>query len=276
MIVVAGASGNVGGAVVRELESAGHGVRALVRSGSDASVPAGAERAEVDLNDRASLRPAFAGVDAAFLLAGYPDMPGVLADLADAGAGHVVLLSTGAVVGGDLDNAVVRFNMVSEIAVRDCGLSWTVLRPSGFMSNTLQWVSQLRDGDQVLEPFADVPISVIDPADIAAVAAVALATDGHDSRSYRLTGPDALLPADRARILGEVLGRSIELTPEPDDAARRRMATSMPEPVADAFFQFFRRGGYDDSHVNDVTPRLLNRAMHTFRDWAEANTDAFH
>jgi uncharacterized protein YbjT (DUF2867 family) len=275
VILVAGASGNVGAAIVHDLAAAGQGVRALVRPGSGARVAAGAERAEADLNDRTSLRATFDGVDAAFLLAGYPDMPGVLADLADAGTRHVVLLSTGAVVGGDLDNAVVRFNVVAESAVRDCGLPWSVLRPSGFMSNTLQWVPQLRDGNQVLEPFADVPISVIDPADIAAVAVLALTTDGHESRSYRLTGPAAMLPADRARILGEVLGRPIELTPESDAAAHQRLATAMPEPMVDAFLQFFRRGGYDDSHVSDVAPRLLGRALHTFRDWAEANADAF-
>jgi uncharacterized protein YbjT (DUF2867 family) len=55
---------------------------------------------------------------------------------------RVVLLSTGAVVGGDLDNAVTRFDVVSEAAVRDAGLEWTVLRPSGFASNALQWVPQ--------------------------------------------------------------------------------------------------------------------------------------
>jgi uncharacterized protein YbjT (DUF2867 family) len=275
VILVAGASGNVGGSVASGLVAAGHGVRALVRPGSDAPIAAGAERAEADLGDRASLRATFEGADAAFLLAGFPDMPGVLADLAGAGARHVVLLSTGAVVGGDLDNAVVRFNVVSEAAVRDCGLSWTVLRPSGFMSNTLQWVPQLRDGDQVLEPFADVPVSVIDPADIAAVAAITLTTSGHESHSYRLTGPVAMLPADRARVLGEVLGRPVELIAEPDSAARQRMMADMPEPMADAFFQFFRRGGYDDSHVNDVGPRLLGRPLRTFREWAEANAGAF-
>jgi uncharacterized protein YbjT (DUF2867 family) len=274
-MLVAGSSGHVGAAVVQALVAAGHDVRALVRPGSGAATAAGAERAEADLSDRASLQSTFGGVGAAFLLAGFPDMPGVLADLAGAGARHVVLLSSGAVPGGDLDNAVVRYNVVSEAAVRDCGLSWTVLRPSGFMSNTLQWVPQLRHGNQVLEPFADVPVSVIDPADIAAVAALAMSTGGHGSRSYRLTGPAAMLPADRARILGEALGRPVELIGEADADARRRMADAMPEPMVDAFFQFFRRGGYDDSQVNDVAPRLLGRALRTFGQWAEANAGAF-
>jgi uncharacterized protein YbjT (DUF2867 family) len=261
--------------VTRAVLAAGHPVRALSRQSSAEGIPAGAEIASGDLNDRSSLRPAFAGVDAVFLLAGYPDVAGLLADMRAAGAGRVVLLSTGAVIGGDLDNGVVRFNVVSEAAVRDSGLDWTVLRPSGFMSNTLQWIPQLRAGDVVREPFADVPIATIDPFDIAAVAALTLTSDGHNQRSYRLTGPESLLPADRAGILGGVLGRDLRIVAEPDDHARRRMGESMPDTLVDAFFQFFRRGGYDDSHVDDTAARLLDRPPRTFRDWSLAHAGAF-
>lgn len=275
MILVTGASGNVGAEVTRAVLAAGHPVRALSRQSSAVGIPAGAEIVSGDLNDRSSLRPAFAGVSAVFLLAGYPDVAGLLADMRAAGAGRVVLLSTGAVIGGDLDNDVVRFNVVSEAAVRDSGLDWTVLRPSGFMSNTLQWIPQLRTGDTVREPFADVPIATIDPFDIAAVAALTLTSDGHNQRSYRLTGPESLLPADRAGILGGVLGRDLRLVAEPDDHARSRMGESMPDTLVDAFFQFFRRGGYDDSHVNDTTAHLLGRPPRTFHDWALAHAGAF-
>ena len=78
---------------------------------------------------------------AVFLLAGYPDPPGLLARMNASGVRRVVLLSTGAVVNGNLDNYVVRFNVVSEAAVRDSGLAWAVLRPSGFMSNALRWLA---------------------------------------------------------------------------------------------------------------------------------------
>ncbi|WP_211247388.1 SDR family oxidoreductase [Cryptosporangium arvum] len=141
-VLVAGATGNVGGALARQLLAAGRPVRALVRPGSTRPVPAGAVAVEADLTDRAGLRRAYAGVRAAFLLAGYPDMPGILADLRAAGVERVVLLSSGCVPGGDLDNAVVRFNVVSEAAVRDSGLAWTVLRPSGFMSTPCNgWIN---------------------------------------------------------------------------------------------------------------------------------------
>jgi uncharacterized protein YbjT (DUF2867 family) len=275
VILVTGASGNVGAEVTRAVLAAGYQVRGLSRSSSAAGIPSGAQIVSGDLSDRSSLRPAFAGADTVFLLAGYPDVTGLLADMRAAGVGRVVLLSSGAVAGGDLDNDVVRFNVVSEAAVRDSGLDWTVLRPSGFMSNTRQWIPQLRAGDVVREPFADVPIAVIDPYDIGAVAAVALTSGGHDRQSYRLTGPDPLLPADRAAILGGVLGRNLRLVAEPDGDARRRMGESMPDTLVDAFFQFFRRGGYDDSHVDGTAARLLGRPPRTFGDWALAHAEAF-
>jgi uncharacterized protein YbjT (DUF2867 family) len=107
------------------------------------------------------------------------------------------------------------------------------------------------------------------------VAALALTSGGHHPRSYCLTGPQSLLPADRAAILSGVLGRDLRLVAEPDDHARSRMGESMPSTLVDAFFQFFRRGGYDDSHVDGTTARLLDRPPRTFHDWALTHAEAF-
>jgi uncharacterized protein YbjT (DUF2867 family) len=192
MILVMGATGNVGGEVVRALAKAGRPVRAMSRRPDAASWPEGVESAAGDLNDPDSVDDALTSASSVFMLAGYPDPPGLLARMKAAGVNRVVLLSTGAVAGGNLDNYVVRFNVVSEAAVRDCGLAWTVLRPSGFTSNALRWLPQLTAGNTIREPFADVPVALIDPFDIGAVAARALTEDGHDGRSYRLTGPRAM------------------------------------------------------------------------------------
>jgi uncharacterized protein YbjT (DUF2867 family) len=197
MILVSGATGNVGGELVRALASADEQVRALTHGDSPAGLPAGVEVVTGDLNEPNSLTSALSAVRGVFLLSGYAGMPGLLAKIAHAGVEHVVLLSSGAVVDGDIANAVVRYNVESEAATRDSGVSWTILRPSGFHANALQWVPQLAAGDIVREPFADVPIAAIDPLDIAAVAALALTTPGHDGATYRLTGPEPILPADR-------------------------------------------------------------------------------
>ncbi len=75
-------------------------------------------------------------------------------------------------------NAVARYHALSEAAVRESGLAWTFLRPSSFMSNALRWTGQLQSGDLVREAFADVRVAVVDPFDIAAVAAAALTMTG--------------------------------------------------------------------------------------------------
>jgi uncharacterized protein YbjT (DUF2867 family) len=209
MILVTGATGNVGGELVRQLAAAQQPVRALVRSAERGGLPPGVETAIGDLNEPTSLPGALKDVSGVFLLGGYRDMTGILSEIRRAGVERVVLLSSRSVVGGKPDNAIVNMWMVSETAVRSSGIPWTVLEPSGFMSNALRWAPQIRAGDLVRAPFADAPIAAIDPYDIAAVAAIALTSEGHQSRTYLLTGPEAIRPADQVKMLAEVLGRNL-------------------------------------------------------------------
>jgi uncharacterized protein YbjT (DUF2867 family) len=143
------------------------------------------------------------------------------------------------------------------------------------MSNALRWRPQLHEGDTVREPFADLPVAVIDPFDIGVVAARALTEQEHAGHSYRLTGPQALLPAERLAVLGEVLGRPLRLVPQPDDEARDAMSANMPPPLVEAFFAFSRGGTYLDNEVGQTTARLLGRPPRTFRDWARAHAGDF-
>jgi uncharacterized protein YbjT (DUF2867 family) len=106
-------------------------------------------------------------------------MPGILTKARNAGVEHIVLLSSRSVIGRHQSNAIVKMWMVSEGAVRSCGLPWTILQPSSFMSKELLWRPQLRTGNVVRAPFAEVAVAAIDPFDIAAVAALALTMDGH-------------------------------------------------------------------------------------------------
>lgn len=144
VILVTGASGNVGTELVSRLVSANQRVRALVRSQDQKALPAGVEMVSGDLNQPESLAAALTNVGGVFLLGGYRNMPGVLAEIGRAGVEHVVLLSSRSVVGGNSSNAVVNMWMVSEMAVRSSKVPWTILQPSGFMSNALRWVPQIR------------------------------------------------------------------------------------------------------------------------------------
>jgi uncharacterized protein YbjT (DUF2867 family) len=265
-VLVTGGTGQLGRQVVDALLDAGHQVRAIVRE-PEPGLPAGVDLFHGDLADPNALAQAGTGTDAVFLLAGYTDEREALRRLAAAGTGQVILLSSGCVEGGNLDNSMVRSNAAAEIAVRDSDLSWTVLRPSGFMSNTLQWVDQLKQGDTVREPFPDVAVAMIDPTNIAAVVPAVLGP-GHHGHSYRLTGPEPLRPADRVRLLGDVLGRNLRYRPESDDDAHSRMSETMPPQLVDAFFRFYRDGEYDDSHVTPIAADLLGRPPADFTAWA--------
>jgi uncharacterized protein YbjT (DUF2867 family) len=276
VILVSGATGNVGAELVRALASGGEQVRALVRRDADrATLPAGVDAFVGDLNRTETLAGAVDGVGAIHLLSGYEGMERLLADACRAGVERVVLQSSSAGPSGDTSNAVARYHILSERAVRDSGLAWTFLQPNSFMSNTLQWIPQLRAGDVVRAPFADVPVATIDPHDVAAVSARALTSSDHEGRSYRLSGPDSLLPADRVRMLGEVLGRELRFEGQSDVEAREEMLASMPAEYVDAFFSFFADGKLDESEVRDTVQRVIGRRPRSFEQWARAHADAF-
>jgi uncharacterized protein YbjT (DUF2867 family) len=275
MILVTGATGNAGGAVVRAAVGTGEGVRALVRDPGRSASPAGVEAVAGDLDRPESLAAALAGVRGVFLLSGFRDMPGVLAEIRRAAVEQVVLLSSSAAPGGDLSNAVARYHILSEAAVRDSGIPWTFLQPNSFMTNTFQWLPQLRAGDVVRAPFPDVRVATIDPEDLGAVAAAALTTGGHEGRAYRLSGPESLLPADRVAVLAKVLGRALRFEGQSDAEARAEMTRTTPPEYVDALFSFFADGTLDESKVLSTVEEITGRPPRTFEQWVLRHIETF-
>jgi uncharacterized protein YbjT (DUF2867 family) len=276
MFLVAGATGNVGGELVRALTGAGEPVRALIRKDTDkAELPDGAEGFTGDLNDPKSLAPALDGIRGAHLLAGYVGLDQLLPEMKSAGVERVVLQSSSAAPTGDLTNAVAKYHILSERAARESGLAWTFLRPNSFMSNALRWLPQLQAGDVVRDAFPDVPVASIDPYDVAAVSAAALTSGDHDERAYRLSGPESLLPAERLAILAEALGRDLRFEGQSDEEARAEMSENMPTEYVDAFFRVFRDGEVDESTVLPTVDEVLGRKPRSFEEWTVEHADAF-
>src|SRR6266536_1980112 len=257
MILVTGATGNVGRELTRALAARGESVRVLARKPDQASFPAGVQVAEGDLEDPESVAPALDGVGKVFLLGGFA-AAGVLRRIRAAGAGHVVLLTSRCVIGGNPENAVTRMWLDAEAAVRDSGIGWTILRPSGFQSNALRWLPQLRIGDVV------------------AVGSVVLTGPGHEGAALTLSGPEPLTPGEQVAVLGRALRRPLRYEPLSDDEARASMADDgAPASLIDAFFRFFSAGEFNDSAITTTVRKITGRPPRTFDHWAHAHAGLF-
>ncbi|MEU1514526.1 NAD(P)H-binding protein [Streptomyces sp. NPDC005811] len=274
MIVVTGATGNVGRPLVRALVAAGEEVTAVSRRVPADEAPAGARYHQGDLADPRSLAPALDGAAALFVLtsgeflAAGGDLGRTLEAARAGGVRRVVLLSSQGVGTGDHSPAL-------EDAVTRSGLDWTLLRPAGFHSNTLLWADGVRERRVVTAPFGDVALPVVDPADIAEVAATALRDAAHTGRTYELTGPAAVSPRQQAAAIGDALGEPVRFVEQSRDEARAAMVRFMPEPVVERTLDMLGTPSAALRRVSPDVERLLGRPARAFAGWANRNAPAF-
>jgi len=261
MIVITGATGNVGKPLVQTLAAAGEEVRAVSRR-------AGEFRG--DLTEPETLKPALDGAAAVFLLTSADflgsggELEPVLEVVRAAGVPRVVLLSSLGVGTG-------HHPPVLEDAVKESGLSWTILRPGGFHSNALQWAEMVRTRRTIAAPFGDVGLPAIDPADIADVAAAALRGPGHAGKTYELTGPAAISPREQATAIGHAIGEPVCFVELSRAEAKTAMLEFMPEAVAESTLDLLSA----PSHRSRDVERVLGRPGRTFAEWAAWNAAAF-
>jgi uncharacterized protein YbjT (DUF2867 family) len=271
IILVTGATGNIGGAVVDALRARGVPVRALSRSARD--WPEGVEGVTGDLGEPPSLSGLAHDVDGVFLLAGYDGNATLLDELP--GEARVALLSSSAASSGDRSNVIARFNIETEDLVHRSGHPWTIVRPNAFMSNALRWKPQLDNGDVVRGPWGDIPIATIDPSDVGEIVATVLTQDGHGSVTYRVSGPAQLLPAEQLAVLAAALDRDLTWQSQTLDETRADLEAQMPKEYVDAFFSFYVDGLVDETTVQADTERVLGRPPRPFADWARRHAGDF-
>ncbi|MEU0977875.1 NAD(P)H-binding protein [Streptomyces griseus] len=275
MILVTGATGNIGRELLRQLDGAD--VRALTRDATRAAagMPAGVEVTEGDLGRPDALKSALRGARSLFLIPGVGDDTGTLDAARDAGVEHVVLLSSITVMTHP-HLGPARANLAVERRLRESGMEWTVLRPTQFASNTLWWARSVRDESVVRVPYADVGLPTVHPADIASVARAALTGPEHRGRTYPLTGPKRISPRRQAGELGRVLGREVACVGITREEAYPPMAAMMGSEVADSVLDLMG-GDVNDAllAVHDTVARVTGSPARPYRRWAEENADAF-
>jgi uncharacterized protein YbjT (DUF2867 family) len=281
MLLVTGATGHVGRELVRELDATGTAFRVLVRDPARAAgLPERAERVIGDLDTPTTLTPALHGVQQLFLLVpgiGIEHTEHVIAAAKAAGVRRIVYLSSYAVMGNPVP-AMGRWHYQREQLIRDCGIPATFLRPCGFMTNAFDWLPTLREGGYVLDPVGPGRAAPIDPADIAAVAAVTLTEEGHEGQEYLLTGGETFTVAEQVQVLAKAIGRDIEVRPvaTPAEALRFRYPHGAPQALADALIEGLTLMRADTVGLrSDAVRRVLGREPRTFADWCARNAHTF-
>ncbi|WP_030760423.1 MULTISPECIES: SDR family oxidoreductase [unclassified Streptomyces] len=278
MIVVTGATGNVGRPLTQALAEAGEQVTAVSRHA--AQVPEGVRHQSADLAEPTRLAPALAGAKALFLLlSGHLHAPEArptdIIELAvAAGVRRVVLLSSQGVATRPLGPSRVAMRTVED-ALRDSGLDWAVLRPGGFASNALAWAESVRTRGTVAAPFGDVGVPVVDPADIAAVAAACLLEDKHTGGVYELTGPQVITPRRQAQAIEAALGSPVRFHELTRDEAKAGMARFVPIELADDTLDIISAPNPAELRISPDVERVLGRAPHSFDDWVARHVGAF-
>jgi uncharacterized protein YbjT (DUF2867 family) len=264
MILVTGATGTVGSALVNALLTRGEQVTAVTR-----------DPARIEPRPGLTVATEIGPADAIFLLAppgpGIPALDHAMLEAATvAGIPRLVKLSAIGTPSRRTANdrpGIGSWHQPGEIAVADCGRSWTILRPTSFASNTMAWIPDIRAGRPIPNLFGTGRQGVIAPADVAQVAAEVLTGPGHEGRTYTLTGPTLLTVPDQAAVLSAVLAVPITTRDVPPAEARSSFPPELAE-VALAGVALVREGG--NAVLTPDVADLLGRPPTSFRAWAEA------
>lgn len=275
MIVVTGAGGNVGSAVVKHLVMIGEKVRAADRNPrSDDTLT---ETAVLDFWDPSTFVPVLRGADRVFLLRPPPisrvgpTLNRFIDAASEEGVRHIVFSS----VAGAESNRIVPHHRV-ESHLFESGLTWTILRPGFFSQNiATSYRSDIVESNRVYVPAGDGLAAFIDSRDIGEIAARALVEDGHAGKAYHLTGPEALSFSHVASILSDVLGRNIAYEPASIPGYFRHLLRQ-DLPLTHAAVQTILHAGLrkgDAKEVTDTVAKLLGRPPRSVRSYIDDHSE---
>ncbi len=283
-ILVTGATGNIGGELVKQLVAHNVPFRAMVRKPEDVealSGKAGIEAVVGDFDDEQSVSKALSGVERAFLLTPSSEraetQQKTFVDLASrAGVGHIVKQSQWA---ADAASPVrfLRYHAAVEEKIRASGIAYTFLRPNLFTQGLLGFRDTIIGQDKFFAAIGEAEISAVDTRDIAAVAAASLTEEGHAGKVYNLTGPEALSHAEMAEKLSAALGRPIHFVDIPPDALQNMLLqVGFPDWQAEGLvedYAHYARG--EAAVVTDDIEETTGKAPRTFDAFAHDYVSKF-
>lgn len=276
MICVTGAGGTLGSEVLAQLLAAGAPARAAFHSDdkADAARARGVDAVVIDYADPDTLRDAFSGCDALFLL-GHNAIDQTELEIAAVDAARAVgvrrIVKQSVLDAQDEAYSLAHVHRPVERAIEASGMDWTFLRPNSFMQNVMTFMSPtIRAESAFYSASGDARISHVDVRDIAAVAVHALTGAGHAGKAYSLTGPDALTYDEIATLLTQATGRTITHVDLPPNELHYGMVDmGMPDEIADRLLdleRYFRSGAA--ARVTDDIRTVTGRVPRTFANYA--------
>jgi uncharacterized protein YbjT (DUF2867 family) len=286
MILVTGATGNIGREVVNLLLDSGEKVAAVTRNPATAALPDGAHVVGGDPSRPQTLTSALRGVEAVFVsprALGDVTAGAATAELlklaAEQGAQRVVALTSEAVEFGGRHKYFADAFIAVEEAAKASGLPWTILRCAEFASNNLMWAPQIRSTGKVKGAYGDAANSTIHERDIAAVSARALVDAAHAGHTYVLTGPQSLSQRDKVRLIGEAIGKQVlweEISPQ--QVREAMLAQGIPEHSldrVDRLHEYLASLAQHPEPSTTTVEQVLGRPALTFIEWAVEHAAVF-
>jgi uncharacterized protein YbjT (DUF2867 family) len=282
MFLITGASGSVGRAVLLEAVRKEPKVRAMFRSKEDAAkAPSECEPVLADYGDKQSLCKALAGVTSVYVVCSpIPQLVQLEGNMLDAcresGVQHVVLNS--ALGAGDYSKSFPSWHRKVEDKLKTTGLSYTILRPNGFLQNIVVYnAASIRSQGTFYVAMGDAKVSYLDVGDIAIVAVNALEGGAHDRKTYELNGPEAISNAELAKRISKFAGRTVSYVDIPESAQREAMlGLGMPEWQVTALLelqQYYKQGG--GAKTDGLLKSLIEHEPVTLDQYLAANAWEF-
>ena len=277
--LITGATGEVGSRVVRHLLERGIRPRVPVRKEEKARSLSG-DWVDVRVGDLASpdsIHAAIQGTDIVFLVNVGPEIP--QRDKAAAviskefGVRKIVKLSSLDVEQG---LAIGAWHEKGEAAIREVGIPFIFVRPTGFMSKLLAWAHSIKTEGVVWSSTANGRRPFIHPEDIAAVCVAALLTDEYAGAALPITGPESLTFSEATDIISESIGKPLSYRAISDEEARQRysrISGSPEETEAHALWRAIREGRL--AATTDWVEQILARKPIKLRRWARENVRSF-
>jgi uncharacterized protein YbjT (DUF2867 family) len=276
-ILITGATGNISSGILAKLKDSGHSLRALVRNPAKAEALSkqGVDVRIGDLEKPWTLDAAFAGVDSLWLLtAGDPRGPeqnsNAIWAARKAGVKHVVRMSA---VGAAYDAPAMsyRLHALSDAELIGSGIPYTIVKAQFFAQNFVMAADPIKEKGCMFMSLGDGKIGIIDARDISEFAAHVLTTEGHEGKTYALTGPASLNMHQVAEAIGAAIGKPIQYVAIPVGGVKKVLAEKgMDEWAVHRFGEIFDAYAANKGDiVTDDFQRVLGKAPRSIERFAQ-------